>query len=191
MRRRWVLAIVPILIGAYLMFRGTEHTLTVRSVPNDLALTLDGRRIDANGNTKLEPGAHTLVAERSGFETYRQTVDLDRDLAIRVYLFPNTPEGRRWEQDNPEQTLETEAEVARRYRELDGRLRAKYPILDELPYVGPGFTINQGVSKAYPDDPERLAFYLQITDAHGRQNALAYLAGHGFDPAGLELVYTR
>jgi hypothetical protein len=108
-----------------------------------------------------------------------------------VYLFPNSSEGRRWEQEHPEQALETEAEVARRYRELDGRLQAKYPILRELPYVGPGFTIDQGVSKAHPDDPERLAFYLQITDSAGRRNALEYLVGHGFDPAGLELVYTR
>jgi hypothetical protein len=128
MARRWLAAVVIVLLlaGGCRVFRGDDHTLTVRSTPNDLPLT-----------------------------------------------------------------LETEAEAARRYRELDGRLRKKYPILAELPYVGPGFTINQGISKAYPGDPERLAFYLRITDPDGKKNAWEYLAGHGFDPAGLELVYTR
>ena len=192
--RRWILtaaavAIALVVIGSYVMFSGpAEHTLTVRSVPSDLTLTLDGRRIDANGDLKVDEGKHTLIGERPGFETYTQTVEVEQDSSIKVYLFSNSAEGRSREREHPGETLETEAEAGRRYDELDRRLQAKYPILRELPYIGPGFTINQGLSKAHPDDPERLAFYLEITDSEGRKNALEYLSGHGFDPADLELV---
>ena len=190
-RRRLSAAVIALaVVCTYLVLRGsTEHTLTVRSVPSDLTLTLDGRQIDANGDLEVDEDKHILVAERRGFETHTQTIEVDQDSSIKVYLFSNSAEGRSREREYPAETLETEAEVGRRYDELDRRLQTKYPILRELPYIGPGFTINQGISKAHPDDPERLAFYLHITDPEGTQRALDYLTGHGYDPATLELIY--
>ncbi|GAA1566255.1 hypothetical protein GCM10009789_19660 [Kribbella sancticallisti] len=196
-RRLWLLSgtvavIALVVIGGFLVLRGgPEHTLTVTSVPNDLILTLDGKPIAASGEVKVKQGKHTVTGARKGFETHTQTIEVEEDSSLKMYLFSNSAEGRAWEREHPEQTLQTESEAGRRYSEMDRRLQAKYPILQELPYIGPGFTINQGISKAHPDDPEQLAFYIKVTDSEGKKKALEYLTGHGFDPANLELIYTR
>jgi hypothetical protein len=197
-RRFWaiggaVLVVVVIVLGGYLVFRGgAESKVTVRSIPNDLTLTLDGRAIAANGEVKVKEGTHTLVAVRRGFESHTETIKVagGDPLSVKMYLFSNSPEGRTWEKDHPDQELETEAEAGRRYQEMDDRITRKYSIMQELPYIGPGFKVDYGVSKAHPDDPEQLAFYIKLTDSEGKKKALEWLNGHGYNPAELELIFT-
>jgi hypothetical protein len=187
-----VVVVALILIGAYLVFRGEpEHKLTVKSIPNDLTLTLDGKQIPANGEVKVTAGKHTLTGERPGFETYTQTVEVEQDSSYKMYLFSNNAEGRTWEKEHPGEQLEAEAESGRRFDELNRRLQAKYPLLQELPVIGRGFTIDQGVSQAHPGDPEMLAFYIKIVYPAGRKNARDWLTGHGYKPESLELIYTK
>lgn len=187
-----VIVVALIVLGGYLAFRGNpEHTLTVKSIPNDLTLTLDGKQIPANGEIKVKEGEHTLTGERRGFQSYTQTVQVQQDSSYKMFLFSNSAEGRAWEKSHPEEQLEAEGEAGRRFDELNRRLEAKYPILQELPYIGPGFTVNQGVSQAHPGDPEYLAFYIKITDSEGKKKALEWLTGHGYKPETLELIYTK
>jgi hypothetical protein len=185
-----VVVVVLILLGGFRVLGGApSHALTVQSIPNDLTLTLDGTAIAADGAVKVKQGRHVLVGERPGFETYTQTIDVRRDTSMKMYLYSNSADGRSWEKDHPDQALETEADAARRYEEVTTRLRRSYPILQELPYVGPGFTVNYGSSKAHPDDPERLALYIEVTDSAGRRRSQEWLTGHGYAPADLELIY--
>lgn len=196
-RRIWVLGgtvivVVLVVLGGYLVFRGgPEHTLTVKSIPNDLTLTLDGQPVAANGDLKVKEGTHTLVGERRGFETHTQTVTVRGDTSLKVYLFSNGPEGREWEKEHPGEVLETETEAGRRHQELTDRLQEKYPILEQLPYLGPGFEVNYGRSKAHPGDPEVLAFYIRVFTPKGREKAEKWLRGYGHDKAGLEIIYTK
>jgi PEGA domain len=186
-----VVVVAVILLGGYLAFRGNpEHTLTVKSIPNDLTLTLDGKEVPANGEIKVKEGEHTLTGERRGFQSYTQTVQVTEDSQYKMFLFSNNAEGRAWEKSHPEEQLEAEGEAGRRFDELNARLQAKYPILQELPYIGPGFTVNQGVSQAHPGDPEFLAFYIKVTDSEGKKKSLEWLTGHGYKPETLELIYT-
>jgi hypothetical protein len=185
-----VVLIVLVLIGGFLVFRGApEHKVTVRSVPNDLTLTLDGTPIAVNGEVKIKEGTHTLVGERSGFKSHTQTLDVRGDTSVRMYLFANSAEGRTWEKEHPDQALEAEAEAGRRYQELTDRLQAKYPLLKELPYVGPGFDVSYGNSKQKPDDPEVIAFYVTISDSEGKAKFLEWIRGLGLDIDKLEVVY--
>jgi hypothetical protein len=187
-----VVVIALILLGGFLAFRGNpERTLTVTSIPNDLTLTLDGQQIPANGEVKVKEGKHTLTGQRRGFQTYTQTVDIQQDSDYKMFLFSNSAEGRAWEKEHPKEQLAAEAEAGRRFDELNRRLEAKYPILQELPYIGPGFTVNQGVSQQHPGDPEVLAFYIKITDSEGKKKALEWLNGHGYHPENLEIIYTK
>ncbi|MEU4196416.1 PEGA domain-containing protein [Kribbella sp. NPDC026611] len=187
-----VLVVVLIVIGSVLLFGGgSEHKLEVTSVPNDLTLTLDGKQIPANGEVKVKGGKHTLTGERRGFETYSQTIDVRGDTDAKVFLFANSDEGRAWEAQNLEQEKKLQAESSRRFDELNRRMARKYPILQELPYHGPGFTIDQGKSQAHPDDPEVLGFYIRVTYPEGRQNALDWLTGHGYKPETLELIWVK
>jgi hypothetical protein len=187
-----VIVVALVLLGGYLAFRGNpEHTLTVKSIPNDLTLTLDGKQIPANGEVTVKEGEHTLTGERRGFETYTQTIDVQQDSSYKMFLFSNSAEGRAWEKEHPDEQLEAEAEAGRRFDELNRRLQAKYPLLQDLPVIGRGFTIDQGRSQAHPDDPEVLAFYIKVVYPAGRKNALEWLTGHGYKPETLELIYTK
>ena len=195
-RRRWVLSgtvvLLLVVLGVYLAFRGSpEHKVSVRSVPNDLTLTLDGKPVAANGELKVKQGKHTLTGERRGFESHTQTVEVRGDMHLKMYLFSNSEAGRQWEKGHPEQVLEAEEEANRKYQERTNRLTQNYPILQELPYVGPGFTVNYGASKADPTDPEKLAFYIKLTYPDGQQASTDWLAGHAYNPTNLELIYTK
>jgi hypothetical protein len=138
---------------------------------------------------KIKEGKHTLVGERSGFKSHTQTLDVRDDTSVRVYLFANSAEGRAWEKEHPDQALEAEAESGRRYQELTDRLEAKYPLLKQLPYVGPGFDVSYGNSKQNPDDPESLAFYVKISDSEGKKKFAEWIQGLGLDINTLEVVY--
>jgi hypothetical protein len=197
-RRIWmlggvVIAVVVIVLGGYLSLRGRpESKLTVVSIPNDLTLTLDGQPIAANGEIKVKEGQHTLSAQRQGFQSYTQTINAvgGNPLSVKMYLYSNTAAGRSWEKDHPDQTLEAEAEAGRRFDEINQRLNQKYPILRELPYIGPGFKAESGASKIAPNNPEQIAVYITLFGPTGKAKALEWLNGHGYNPAELELIFT-
>jgi hypothetical protein len=197
-RRIWMiggvaLAVLVVVLGGYLLFRGgPESKLTVRSIPSDLTLTLDGRPINANGEVKVKEGQHTLTGQREGFQSYTQTIRAvdGNPLTVKMYLYSNGPAGRAWEKDHPDQVLEAEAEAGRQYDETNKRLNQKYPMLQELPYIGPGFKVDYGVSKVDPDNPEQIGIYIKIFSAEGKTKALEWMRGHGYDPAKYEVIYT-
>ncbi|MGC4937080.1 PEGA domain-containing protein [Kribbella sp. DT2] len=188
-----VVVILVVLIGGYLAFRGgAESKLTVKSIPNDLTLTIDGQPIAANGEVKIKAGQHTLKGERDGFETYTQTVTAKGGdpLSVKMYLYANGPAGRSWVQNNPDQALEAEAEAGRKYDEIQRRLAAKYPVMRELPYVGPGFKATYGSSRSDPNNPEAISLKIRTYAPEGRTKALEWIEGHGYDPATLDIVWT-
>lgn len=197
-RRMWLVggvtvAVLMVILGGYLLFRGgPESKLTVRSIPGDLNLSLDGRQIGANGEVKVKEGQHTLTAERDGFQSYSQTVTAadGEPLTVKMYLYPNGPRGRQWVKDNPDKALEAEGEAGRQYDEMADRIAARYPIIHELPYIGPGFKATYGQSKADPKNPEQIAVYIKLLTPSGKAKALEWMKGHGYDPARYELIYT-
>jgi hypothetical protein len=197
-RRLWLLSGVAIvvalvLLGGYLVFRGgPESKVTVRSVPNDLTLTLDGQPVAANGEVTVKEGTHTLVGQRAGFESHTQTIKVSdgKPLSVRMYLYSNSALGRDWEQKHPDQALEAEADAGRRFDERNRRITAKYPILQVLPYIGPGFKVDYGTSRARPDDPEQIALYVKLSSPTAKKDLLEWMRGHGYDPAAHEIVYT-
>jgi hypothetical protein len=188
-----VLVVIVVLIGGFLIWRhDPKAELTVKSIPNDLTLTLDGAPIAANGKVDVRPGTHTLTGERNGFQSYTQTLTVrGKDpLSVKVYLYANGPVGRAWGKNNPEQELETEAEAGRKYDEIQARLEAKYPVLAQLPYIGPDFKATYQQSKSDPTNPEAISVKILVYGPSGKQEALTWITGNGWDPASLDLIYT-
>ena len=188
-----VVVILVVVIGGYLVFRGgSQSKLTIQSIPNDLTLTLDGRQIVANGEVKVKSGEHTLTASRDGFQSYTQTLTAKGGdpLTVKMFLYSNGPAGRTWVQNNPEQALEAEAEAGRRFDEIQKRLQAKYPVMRELPYIGPGFKATYQASKSDPDNPEAISLKIQLFSPEGKVKALQWIEGHGYDPDTLDIIYT-
>lgn len=188
-----VLAIVLILIGGVVLFRGggSEATLSVQSIPNDLTLKLDGHEIPANGNVQIKAGTHTLEGSRRGFQSYSQTFTSGNDaLSYKMYLYANSAEGREWTKNNPEQEQKLEEEAGRKYDQFQDRIKRKYPIISQLPYVGDGFQATYTKSKTDPTNPEAISIVIEVFGSQGRKKALQWIKGYGWDINTLDVIWT-
>lgn len=188
-----VLAVILVLIGGFVIWRhDPKAELTVTSIPNDLTLTLDGQQIANNGKIDVRPGTHTLTGTREGFQSYTQTFDVrGKDpISAKVYLYANGPVGVAWGENNPEQAREAEAEAGRRYDEVQRRLELKYPILAQLPYIGPGFKATYEGSRSDPKNPEAISVRIRVFLPDGKEKALKWITASGWDPASLDIIYT-
>jgi hypothetical protein len=107
-----------------------------------------------------------------------------------MYLYANGPAGREWAQSHPEEVAKTEEEAGRRFDEINERLRLKYPIMAQLPYLGPGFKATYEQSKSDPNNPEAISVVISTYTADGRTKALDWINGNGWDPATLDIVWT-
>lgn len=187
------LAVVLIVIGGVVLFRGSgsETALVVQSIPNDLTLKLDGHEIPANGEVKIKAGPHTLEGSRRGFQSYTQKFTSGSDaLTYKMYLYANSAEGREWSKSNPEQQRQLEAEAGRRYDEIQLRLKIKYPILSQLPYVGDGFQATYTKSKSDPTNPEAISIVIEVFGPQGKKKALQWIKGYGWDINTLDVIWT-
>ncbi|MET9313564.1 S-layer protein [Kribbella sp. NPDC003505] len=186
------LAVVLIVIGGVVLFRGggSKTTLSVTSIPNDLTLTLDGHQIPANGEVKIKEGEHTLVGSRRGFQSYTEKFTSGSDpLTYKMYLYANSAEGREWTKNNPEQERELEAEAGRKYDQIQQRLKEKYPILGQLPYIGPGFQATYTKSKSDPNNPEAISIVIETWTPEAKTKALQWIKGYGWDPNTLDIIW--
>jgi hypothetical protein len=186
------LAVVIVLIGGILLLRGGSETkLTVQSIPNDLTLTLDGHQIPANGEVKIKSGQHTLVGSRRGFESYTTTITAGSDpVSYQMYLYANGAEGREWAHQNPEQEYELEARAGRNFDEMQERLRARYPIIAFLPYIGDGFEATRTASKTDPKNPNAISIVIEVYGPTGKQKAMQWIQSNGWDLDSLDMIWT-
>jgi hypothetical protein len=58
-----------------------------------------------------------------------------------------------------------------------------------LPYVGPGFKATYEGSKSDPDNPEAISVRIVTWTATGKEKALQWITGNGWDPASLDIIY--
>lgn len=197
---RWLLpamaaAVVLVLVVVIAVIsRSGEETarVVVHSVPDDLTLTVDGATANANGDTIVKTGKHTLLARRSGFEDKTQTFTIRKGqtYTVTIYLDPSGPEGREWYDEHPDQDLEREAAKGKEFSDTSKKLAAKYPILAELPFLGPGFKVDYGQSKVHPNDPLTIALYVKVIYPAGRDFALKWLKSKGVDTTTQEIIWT-
>lgn len=186
-----ILAVVAVVV--LLVSRGGDSaTLSVRSVPGDLTLTLDGREVAATGETTITPGEHTLLARRSGFgdETRKFAIGKDQTYTLTMYLYANSDEGRDWYGDHPDDEAEAEAEKGRKFHEDGERRTRNNPILSQLPFIGAGFRIDYGRSQKHPDDNQAVALYIKLRYPAGREKALSWLRSNGVNTTTQEIIWT-
>ena len=187
-----VLVVILVVVGGVLLFRGGSDTkLTVQSIPSDLTLRLDGHEIPANGEVNVKSGKHTLEGSRRGFQSYSQTIDATGDaLSFKMYLYANSAEGREWAAKNPKEESELEREGGAQFTEMTARLRAKYPVLAQLPYVGDGFEATRATSKSDPKNPEAMSLAIEVFGPQGKTKALQWIHGYGWDINTLDIIWT-
>ncbi|WP_328989980.1 S-layer protein [Kribbella sp. NBC_01245] len=196
-RRVWVVGGVVglvLVLGflGYLVFGpGPKSQVTFNSIPGDLTLRIDGKVKPANGVTEIREGVHELTAERSGFTTITREIEVKdgEPQAFDIFLDASGPEGRRWLEEHPEAAIEAEGHGSREYENNAERKTAKYPIVAQLPRLTREYRMDYGMSKATPNDPLAVAFYITIHFPEGKEYAREWIRSQGVDPDSLELIY--
>lgn len=188
-----LLALVLAVVVTVVVRAGDRARLSVVSVPDDLTLTLDGTVIDPNAETTIRTGQHVLAASRRGFESRFETFTVEDDQRVRFafYLVASGPEGRAWYRAHPGQALEAEGAGSRQFDEDGRRMVDENPLISRLPLIGPGFRIDQGLSRKYPGDPTKVGIYIREFGPGGRVEALRWMRENGFDPAAYEIVHVH
>lgn len=185
--------VVLVVVVVLLVTRDKTGTLNVSSIPGDLTLTLDEQQIEANGATKIPAGTHTLVARRTGFGDETRTVEIKggKTVSLGLVLLATGPEGRAYYKDHPEEGREAEAEAGRRFAEQGAERDKRYPILQQLPHIGAGFKVDYGHSQADPKDPLKVALYIRVWGADGREQARIWLKENNVDPDTQEIIWSK
>ncbi len=186
-----VVVVALVWLGIVKPLHKSAASITVDSVPNDMTLTLDGKKITTSGKIATTPGNHTLVGKRSGFDDKTTTFSVQKgeNKSINIYLYPSSDVGNQWLQAHPDQAQKGDAFGSQEADQATQTIAQKYPILSQLPVIDPTFRIDYGSSQKHPDDPTAIALYIQASDADGRQNALDWMRVNNYDPSSYEIIF--
>jgi hypothetical protein len=206
-QRRLIIGIVLLLSVGFiaLLVFGTRQlivnsnsgTLNLTLVPTDAQILLDHKtkvELDSNATAKLSlsPGEHTITASRTSFitktvtfkivshQTNTQSIALgsnDQNALIEYYT------------GHPDEGIIADG-IGQKELEDDGAIIShNYPILGILPYHGPNFWVDFGVSKAHPSDTNAVAIYITADTAAENAAALKWIRAHGYNPDAYEIIY--
>jgi len=191
-----VLVVIAVIGAGYLGYqsyiKSKRGTLVIESVPNDMALTLGGKRITANGTITVTPGKYTLEGKRSGFTSSKRdiTIKAKETQKLFMYLVANGPEGEQWLKDHPNEALKLETIGGQEHKAVVEKAIEENDFIRRLPFIGPGFLfrIDYGGAEADNKFPEQPTIYIQAADSEGHDAALTWMRSHGYDPDKMNIV---
>lgn len=190
------LVVIAVIGLGYLTYQSIlssrRGTVVMDSIPQDLKLTLNGKRIASTGKLTITPGTYTLEAERSGFASDKKEITVEKKTTqtIQMYLLPNSPEGEEWVKNHPQEAYKLEGLVGAKLEKATQQAIVKNNLITELPYIGPGFffRIDYGPPQPgskYPDQPN---IYITGETAEKRDMALVWMRSHGYNPDTMNIV---
>lgn len=192
-RLRWaILAIVGLILLSLLAFllfqdRNDSANLKLVVVPDDATVTIDGQS-SGPGLIELPPGEHTIVAEKEGFETLSQTVDIGPSLeTVAFALTPVSEEAKAWAQENQDKYLEVESIAGTAANQEGEAFQDRYPLTARLPYDAVIYRIDYVL---VDDNNESVVIRVKSeVGPAGRQVALEQIRQWGFEPSDYEFVF--
>jgi len=183
--------IVIIGIVSYMaLSRAGKEPVTVRLIPEDTILTIDGQRYRP-GTAYIQPGTHDIKAEREGFRTYESTITIGKpnDAEIDLALTPVSEEAIQWQKDNLNLYLAQEGRSALRSNEIGQQRREQFPIIAHLPFRNFIYSIGHRLKNV--DNPSE-GIIIEITAITGsREAALNKIRELGFDPTDYEINFNN
>jgi hypothetical protein len=165
-----------------------DTSLTVKVAPRDSSVTLNGKSYK-NGTYKIKAGEYNLSITREGFTSINTKVTLEGDNASVAYILEsNSPSTANWYENNQEDTAIAEGIHGDEYEATISAQKESAPIIDQLPFIGPGFEyrIDYG-----PDDKDnkKVIIYVSANSEDAKKNALQWIKDQGTDPGKLNIVY--
>lgn len=168
-------------------------TVIFESVPTDLKLTLNGKGISANGKRTITPGTYTLEGRRSGFETRKAELVVERGKTQNYffYLTANGPEGEQWLKDNPKEAVKLESVGGQQHKEVVEKALEQNNFISRLPYIGPGFLFKIDYGGPEPGNkfPDQPTIFIQGETEENQQSAIEWMRNRGYDPDKMNIVF--
>ncbi|OGL37414.1 hypothetical protein A3E49_02920 [Candidatus Saccharibacteria bacterium RIFCSPHIGHO2_12_FULL_49_19] len=197
LRMIMVLSLFAILaLTAYLIFTGNRNTdlskIKINVIPEDSTITLDGSVIKER-TLDVQPGEHSIEASKEGFKPHKLDFETAKGATKEIYLLPEptSEEALEWLRANPDIQLRRESFASQNVTEQQAIFENEYPILTVLPYISADFRVDYGVSKKYPDNPNKIALYITAISPELRKMAVNWIMSQGYNPAEYEIVFVN
>lgn len=180
--------IVTLFLYSYITSRGKTAIVEIEVAPISSSLKANDQKINA-GTVKLKPGKYTITAERTGFAKQSETVELiegENDY-IGFILESNSPDTANWYSENPEDQQMIEKISSKKFDQTSEDSTKEFPILTQLPFIGPGFSYQIDYGPVNSDNKLELA--ITITSEESKQDALDWIKNEGYNPDDYAISY--
>lgn len=170
--------------------RAGKIEYTIRSVPHDVTITLNGTRVKP-GKLYLAPGRYTITATKEGFTTYNQSTYLTSTLEpeINIPLTAVSEEAKQWAREHKDDYERINKYIADKTNIDKNQLKLNNSITEKLPFTNMLYTIDYAPD---PDDPEGDAIMLNITSLPGKRLSALYIIRQlGYDPTDYRINFTN
>lgn len=185
-----IILLVIIIATSYRQY--SDNTYTLKYVPEDMSITVDGKQVDGSKKISLKSGYHKVVGVSPPFDDAVKEFHTD-DLPSGSSIFLIPKAGSREAQD----LLKTDTELALRFEELGGEessqeqqiMIKKYPFLSSLPYNSDLFRLDYGQINNRPGVVVTLFAILNGPDDYenyqnalrdNKAKAIEYIESRGF-----------
>jgi hypothetical protein len=188
-----MIAVLAILITAgiikIVVARPYTATINITVTPSVATITLNGQHA-SNGKNKVKPGNYTVTASYKGFTTVSKQVSAQKGqtATVGIILESNSPLTASWYQSHSKDQTTAEVIAGRDFDTKAAQQAKSQPIINLLPYIGPGFEyrIDYGLK---PSDSSNPVIYIQTDSDQGKQDALDWIKNQGFNPSTLNIQY--
>lgn len=174
-----ILAVIVVLIVTTYIGRIGKVPYTLHVAPKIAEVSIDGTSV-SHGEIYLTPGRHTLVASHPGFKEDKRYITVggdNPDYAI-ILLTPVTADAIAWTKKYEKEYLEVEG-IAGKYSSEEGaKFRADNPVVDDLPYRDPYYTIGYKIP-----DSTNIVLTVYTSSPRYRYAAVQKIRDLGYDPA--------
>lgn len=168
--------------------------LDIKSIiPDDINVTVDGKKVKSNANVGVNPGKHTVEAKREGFVDKKIEVDLKKNEVrkIDLSLLPKNAVGYTWLQENKNAVRDLEAKTGQAYDDAAQQGVKANPLIQYLPMLRRDWRIDYGASQKEPTNPKAVSIIITYVTEGSKQNALTWIRDQGFDPKDYEIIYKQ
>lgn len=195
-RRQIIVLVIALIIAiggfvAYQIYiteqRQGKVQLTLKLLPQDATVTLNSSQTISPGTLYLKPGSYSIHAHKDGFDDFSNTLTVPNDTGIyNIQLLPASDDAKKWVADHQDLYLQTEQDGARSAAAITQSFQDANPIVKNLPYNDPYFSIGYTSS-----DNKTIQLTITGVSAMYRYQAIQKIYSWGFNPADFKINYTN
>lgn len=185
---------IILLVGGFIvaLFAYNSNTVPIVVAPTGATILLDGKEIANESRHWVKYGNHTIKISAEGYETLEEKLS-EQGTGRNEYLFCLTPISDKAFENykNSERDASVcEGYEGRRYDELTRRAIEKNPLINELPFNNGLFSIGQGKSQKYPNNPEQSGVYVHYYNDASLEDAKKWISDR-VDINSIEVIYEK